>query len=61
MLGAQGVSPSVLGLPVCVWVYDALVRVSQRQEGPVLLPWADAPARRAAPPLGGGVCLRFLL
>ena len=45
MLGAQGLSPGVLGLPVCVWVYDALVCVSQH-----------APARRAAPPLRGGVC-----
>ena len=29
---------------------------TERQEGLVLLPWADAPARRAAPPLGGGMC-----
>lgn len=39
--GAQGSSPGVLGLPVCVWVYDVLVCVSRHesQEGPVLLPW----------------------
>ena len=33
MLGAQGVSPSVLGLPVCVWVYDAPCMFLDRTSG----------------------------